>query len=190
MMEIKLNKPLAALASIATVLTMASVAPASLRVEAEKAPSLTKEVQKRVTNVAKATVFKTNEKVKLSPKEFECLAKNVYHEAGVEPTEGKIAVAQVTLNRVKDGKWGNDVCKVVYAKSQFSWTLDKKKRVSKPAGELWQASVNAVKEFQKGIRVRGLGDSTFYHADYIRQPKWAKVYEMTAQVGKHIFYKG
>ena len=28
-----------------------------------------------------------------------CLAKNIYHEAGSEPFEGKAAVAQVTLNR-------------------------------------------------------------------------------------------
>ena len=33
--------------------------------------------------------------------QLECLAKNIYYEAGGEPFEGKVAVAQVTLNRAE-----------------------------------------------------------------------------------------
>ena len=43
-----------------------------------------------------------------------CLAKNIYHEAGNEPFEGKVAVAQVTLNRASSDKFPDDVCKVIY----------------------------------------------------------------------------
>ena len=31
-------------------------------------------------------------------RQLECLARNVYHEAGTEPFEGKVAVAQVKTN--------------------------------------------------------------------------------------------
>ena len=44
--------------------------------------------------------------------QLECLARNIYHEAGYEPFEGKVAVAQVTLNRVASGSLPSDVCKV------------------------------------------------------------------------------
>jgi len=32
-------------------------------------------------------------------RQLTCLAKNIYHEAASEPFEGKVAVAQVTINR-------------------------------------------------------------------------------------------
>lgn len=62
-------------------------------------------------------------------KQLECLARNIYHEAGGEPFEGKVAVAQVTINRAESGDFPNDICKVVYQKNivyekvlcQFSW---------------------------------------------------------------------
>ena len=65
-------------------------------------------------------------------KDLECLALNIYREAGHEPFEGKVAVAQVTLNRVVDSRFPNTVCDVVYEKTavyskvicQFSWYCD------------------------------------------------------------------
>ena len=62
-------------------------------------------------------------------RQLEWLARNVYFESASEPFEGKVAVAQVTLNRAKHPQFPNDVCQVVYQKSifmekvvcQFSW---------------------------------------------------------------------
>ena len=62
-------------------------------------------------------------------KQLDCLTKNIYWEAASEPFEGKVAVAQVTMNRVKNGRFGDGVCGVVYQKNviyqkvicQFSW---------------------------------------------------------------------
>jgi spore germination cell wall hydrolase CwlJ-like protein len=148
------------------------------------------QIIRRVEKVEKVVLVKTKQQVAMTAKELDCLAKNIYYEAGVEDKAGKVAVAQVTVNRLKEGRWGKDVCKVVYAKSQFSWTLDKKKRNAQPKGELWQASLAVAKEFQKGVRVKGLEDSQYYHADYIRDPKWAQAKKVVKQIGQHIFYKG
>lgn len=148
------------------------------------------DISKRVEKVEKIVLVKTKQQVAMSAKDLDCLAKNIYNEAGVEDRAGKVAVAQVTVNRLNEGKWGNTVCKVVYSKSQFSWTLDKKKRNAQPKGELWEQSLAVAKEFQKGVRVKGLEDSTHYHADYIRDPKWAKAKQVAKQIGQHIFYKG
>jgi spore germination cell wall hydrolase CwlJ-like protein len=70
--------------------------------------------------------------IKVREQQLDCLAINIYREAGYEPFEGKVAVAQVTMNRVKDGRFGKDVCGVVYQKNvvmervvcQFSWACD------------------------------------------------------------------
>ena len=58
-----------------------------------------------------------------------CMAKNVYFEAGTESYEGKLAVAQVTINRTNNPNFPKTVCGVVYQKSngiyQFSWVGEK-----------------------------------------------------------------
>ena len=36
-------------------------------------------------------------------KQLDCLTRNIYWEAATEPFEGKVAVAQVTINRVESG---------------------------------------------------------------------------------------
>ena len=125
--------------------------------------------------------------ISITEKNFKCLAKNIYYEAGAEDWHGKIAVAQVTLQRRNLGKWGKTMCDVVYAKSQFSWTLDKKKAHVIPSGPLWEASKKAARDFLNGYRIKGLA-ADHYHADYIKKPKWAKTMKGEMKIGRHIFY--
>lgn len=127
-------------------------------------------------------------KLNLSSADYRCLVKNIFHEAGVESFEGKLAVAHVTLNRLKTGRWGNTVCSVVHARAQFSWTLDKRQLHANPKGKLWEESKAAADAFINGVRVRGLEASKFYHADYIKPPKWTKSMTLAGQIGTHIFY--
>lgn len=63
----------------------------------------------------------------LSDKDVECMAKNIFYEAGGESREGKIAVAQVTLNRAQDPRFGKTVCEVVSART----TVVKNKQIEK-----------------------------------------------------------
>jgi len=53
----------------------------------------------------------------LSDRDVECMARNIFYEAGGESTEGKIAVGVVTLNRAQDGRFGKSVCDVVKART-------------------------------------------------------------------------
>lgn len=48
------------------------------------------------------------------------LACLVHSEAGYEPYEGKLAVANVVLNRLNGGYYGDTISDVIYAKGQFS----------------------------------------------------------------------
>ena len=54
-----------------------------------------------------------------------CLAMNIYHEARSEPIAGRVAVAEVTLNRVESKYYPNDICGVVYQKGKKSCTRPK-----------------------------------------------------------------
>jgi spore germination cell wall hydrolase CwlJ-like protein len=56
--------------------------------------------------------------INISSKDVDCLAHNIYYEAGSEPEEGKVAVAMVTINRVRDGRFGNSICSVVNQRTQ------------------------------------------------------------------------
>lgn len=143
--------------------------------------------KKQVKNIQ---LINTKKKLTLTQKERDCLARNVFFEAGVESHEGKIAVAQATLNRVQHTRWKSDVCGVVFQKAQFSWTLEKKKRQEKPKGELWTKTLKAVADIENGVRVKGLESATFYHTDWLKnKPKWACDTNKIMQVGQHIFYK-
>ena len=63
-------------------------------------------------------------------KQVACMAKNIYYEAAKEPHEGKLAVAQVTMNRANNKDYPSDFCGVVYQKTngtcQFSWVCENK----------------------------------------------------------------
>lgn len=138
-----------------------------------------------IAPVEKIKLIKTNKKVSLTKKEFDCLARNVFYEAGVESYVGKVSVATVTYNRLVAGKWGDSFCKVVHQKNQFSWT---NKNVETPHGPLWEASKDAVVAFSKGIRVTKIEKSDHYHATYINPPAWANRMKFKARIGNHVFY--
>jgi spore germination cell wall hydrolase CwlJ-like protein len=52
-------------------------------------------------------------------KDEDCLARNIYYEAGGESEEGKAAVGIVTINRVKDGRFARTICEVVHQRTVF-----------------------------------------------------------------------
>lgn len=52
--------------------------------------------------------------------ETKLLAGLVMAEAGGECYEGQLAVANVVINRLEHGFWGDDIGRVIYAKGQFA----------------------------------------------------------------------
>jgi len=129
-------------------------------------------------------------------RELKCMTRNVYYEAGSEPIEGKIAVAQVTLNRVKDGRFGASICSVVNSKSvvfnkvlcQFSWLCDGSESRAKVNKDVWEESEAAAKKvLLENFKLPSLESALYFHADYVN-PQW-KGMEKVAKIGHHIFYK-
>ena len=125
--------------------------------------------------------------------ELYCLAKNIYFESRNQPKIGKIAVAQVTLNRVQSDKFPNTVCEVIYQggerrnRCQFSWYCDGKK--DEPTdGPAWDESVYlALLVYGDGFLDVTEG-ALWYHATYV-SPSWAEHYQKTVRINNHIFYR-
>jgi spore germination cell wall hydrolase CwlJ-like protein len=124
--------------------------------------------------------------IKYTQRDVECLARNIYYEAGVESTLGKYAVATVTINRLQQKRYGNTICAVVYAPHQFSWT--KLKQLEKPNPAVYYESHQIAQESLNGARVKQLKNVTYYHADYIQKPYWTKDKTQVTSIGAHIFY--
>jgi spore germination cell wall hydrolase CwlJ-like protein len=131
-------------------------------------------------------IIHVKEQIRWTRNDLDCLTRNVYYEARGEDHRGKIAVAHVTINRLKAGYWGDTICKVVYARGQFSWTLSK--RLPKPDAQAWANAEEIALRVLAGQRVRGLSQSLFYHAIYIKDPHWADPQHEVGQIGQHIFY--
>ena len=126
--------------------------------------------------------------------QLDCLARNIYHEAGYEPFEGKVAVAQVTINRAESGEFPSDICKVVYQKNvvyekvmcQFSWYCEGPSAVKPMNGPVYTESMEVAKKvLLEGFRLPDLKNALYFHGDYI-QPGWNK--KPVAKIGHHIFY--
>jgi len=140
-----------------------------------------------------------------SDEEVTWLAKNVYFEARNQGIAGQLAVAQVTLNRVKDRRFPNTIqgvvtqgltqkswSGVVYPikyKCQFSWYCDGKK------DKIYNWKVfNQIKKMlliytsKDSITFDITEGATHYHADYV-YPDWADTKKKTIEIEDHIFYR-
>lgn len=142
-----------------------------------------------LTLLCMALAYCTPSHAKDFKREYACLAKNVYFEAGREPFKGKVAVAQVTLNRVNHPGFPRSVCGVVKQKTgkvcQFSWHCENNRQINYKS-VAWQESTRAAYKVLMG-QGKVIGKQVlFFHATAIN-PMWQ--YQKVAIIGGHVFYK-
>lgn len=142
----------------------------------------------------------------IAKQETECLATNIYFEARGESVEGQKAVAFVTLNRVDNNKFPNDICSVVYQakhsewwaehkdrlvpirnQCQFSWYCDGKSDRIRNSSD-YQRLYTLAAEVITGRHEDNTDGALWYHANYVR-PDWRLAYDKTVDIDAHIFYK-
>tara|TARA_S200000501_G_scaffold193393_1_gene182210 strand:+ start:1017 stop:1616 length:600 start_codon:yes stop_codon:yes gene_type:complete len=148
--------------------------------------------------------------IRYSHQDVECLAKNIYFEAGVESTAGRLAVANVTLNRMDSKQYPNSVCEVVKEgkhrynanldqwipvrdRCQFSWYCDG--RIDDPnPGKTWNDAQEladlVMQKHQRRILIDITDGATHYHANWMESfPIWSFHHKKVASIDRHIFYK-
>ncbi len=171
---------------------IAGIAPASMAVPL---PALASEQLAYARETAPVTGgFATGKAVAVSDKELWCLATAIYFEARGESYRGQVAVAQVVLNRVKDRRYPDTICGVVFQNQnkrnacQFSFACDGIPE-SVNDGKSWAQAEDIAKRFTDGqLYLTEVADATHYHATYVR-PRWAPRMNKVTQIGLHVFYK-
>jgi N-acetylmuramoyl-L-alanine amidase len=121
-------------------------------------------------------------------RQLNCLADNIYYESAGENAESKVSVAQVTINRATSGKFPNDICRVVYQSSQFSWTISKPKSLRARNQKAYVESKEVAKKvLLEGFRLPSINKSLYYHTKAVN-PVWNRNMRKDAVIGQHIFY--
>ena len=122
--------------------------------------------------------------------QIECMAKNIYYEAGSEPYEGKLAVAQVTMNRANSVQFPKTVCEVVYQKVnhtyQFSWVGERVGPVTNKYA--WEECMIVARKALTESRLHDIiykTNAMYYHNTSVNPP-WKLKY--VAKIGNHLFY--
>lgn len=122
-----------------------------------------------------------------------CLAQAVYYEARSERTEGQLAVAEVIVNRVKDHRYPNTICDVVFQGAtrttgcQFTFTCDGAMKKT-PGDRRWKKAQMIASHVVMGLNESRTGGATHYHATYVN-PVWNSGLIRTEKIGLHIFYR-
>ena len=123
----------------------------------------------------------------------ECLTRAIYYEAASESDDGKRAVAQVVLNRVRHPAFPNSICDVVNQGSsratgcQFTFMCDGS-LARRPDANLWIRSRQIAVAALNGAVYPSVGMATHYHTKWVL-PYWASGVTKIATVGAHIFYR-
>ena len=152
--------------------------------------------------IVENTIVEETKVAKLvDPKQLNCLAKNIFYEAGSEPLNGQAAVARVVMNRIAHG-FGKNPCAVVYQTAQvdklvddevqkvklcqFSWVCEGKADPNKNSTKYKQAEQVAYDvlayDAYKDVVPR---TALFFHNLNV-DPLWP--YKQVAKIGNHIFY--
>lgn len=126
-------------------------------------------------------------------REHKCLSEAVYYEARSEETSGQLAVAEVVANRVRDHRYPNSICEVVYQGAtrttgcQFTFTCDGAMAL-RPRGHRWDKAQAVAAQVMLDLHEPRTAEATHYHATYV-DPIWNSGLVRTEKIGAHIFYR-
>lgn len=116
----------------------------------------------------------------LTSQEKDLMARLVQAEAKGEPYVGKVAVANVVLNRVECNKFPDTVEQVINAKGQFSPVANGS--IKKPASKESKKAVNeAIALQEEGT------EATFFYNPNKTNDQWIKSLQVIEKIGNHNF---
>lgn len=159
-----------------------------------------KEAVVQTNTIVKEIILLSNTPYSLE-NDYHCLASNIYWEARNQPLLGKLAVAQVTQNRVDSKKFPNSICGVITQtrfypsgridlhSCQFSWYCDGKKDEPLQHEYIsYERSFELAVNFIEDRPIDITEGSTHYH-NYTVEPYWITDLEKVVQIEEHIFYR-
>lgn len=155
--------------------------------------NIASEAQSIITNLTTIKIVNSNVvKTKtVNPAELQCMAENIYFEAGNQSLAGKVAVGHVVLNRMRQSNYPNTACGVISQKigdtCMFSWRCESNKSVVD--NSLWKQSKQVAFDLLSRDR-KDLIDitegATHFHNSQVN-PRWKL--RRVAKIDDHMFYK-
>jgi spore germination cell wall hydrolase CwlJ-like protein len=125
--------------------------------------------------------------------EAHCMAQAIYYESRNEPLAGQLAVAEVISNRMRDHRYPDTACGVVFQGAtrttgcQFTFTCDGALG-RKPKGTAWEQAQEIAAHVLMNLAEDRTGGATHYHATYV-DPVWSAGLIKTDKIGLHVFYR-
>ncbi|WP_172299972.1 cell wall hydrolase [Pseudoruegeria sp. HB172150] len=125
--------------------------------------------------------------------QWACLAEALYFEARGESVRGQFAVGEVILNRVERREFPDTVCGVVHQgtgrrnQCQFSYSCDGLAEVFANKAAYVRAG-KVARVLMDGAARTLTGGATNFHTPAV-SPRWARRFEHTATIGRHLFYR-
>lgn len=116
-----------------------------------------------------------------------CLAKAIYFEARGESLEGRLAVAEVILNRAASGRYPTTICSVVTQPAQFSFIRRGQFPRVDADSECWRDALAIADIARKELVDQIAPNVLWYHATYVA-PSWGRRLTRVARIGTHVFY--
>ncbi len=191
--------PMIAIPKRATVIIPATVLPTIEPVEiVVVAPEIAKKINSAVPIVASPVpparpFFLTGGETNFM-RARDCLASAIYYEAGAETLEGRQAVAQVVINRMRHPAFPKTICGVVYQGQerstgcQFSFTCDGSIVRRQPSPEAWESARKIAKSMLSGTVYKPVGYATHYHTDWVL-PAWSARLDKVWVQSTHLFFR-
>ena len=166
-----------------------------LLVDFKKAVSKEEEEQLRKLQeeerIKKETEIKYRDAMDYTQEELKLLACLVHSEAGDQSYEGKLAVANIVINRVKSSKYPNTIYKVIYQPGQFtvakngslSKQLDKYDSYSSTSQLL---SIKAARAALEGAN--NIGNRLYFHTYKLAKSKGYDQKKNCVRIEDHLFW--
>jgi len=122
--------------------------------------------------------------------EVRILALNMYHEARGEGADGMQMVGEVTLNRVEHPSYPDNICDVVYQRSQFSWVRTRNNHTPNEE-ELWNQALEIAEGLLNGDIDRFDNGATHFlnPRRLSAMPRWTNRLDRVGRIGNHVFYR-
>ncbi|WP_084253361.1 cell wall hydrolase [Sphingomonas pituitosa] len=126
--------------------------------------------------------FESVAKAAPDAREVACVAKVIIHEAGNQPLEGRMAVAQVIRTRMEDGRFAKSACAVVKQPGQF---FDVDAYHPERSDDRWDSAVELARATLNGEGDDVVPGALFFHAVGTEMPSRTRV----GRVAGHVFYR-
>lgn len=127
------------------------------------------------------------EAVAVDSREHGCLTEAIYREAGAEPMRGRMAVAQVIVNRTRSGTFPSSVCGVVHQRGQFSYPKGLGPKRGPGEAKLWSEAESIASLALRGMLAKVSSRALYFTSAAARAPFGPRI-RLVEVIGRHAFY--